>query len=153
PFVFAPLARPRSPCSVLMRAMSRRVLRISPGVSSRSVADWKRRWNRFFSNSARVRPSCSSLIPRYSLSLARRGIFPSPLVRLPRHEAALERHLVGDAGQALAGRRLGQAADLEEDRARLDHRRPELRLALALAHARLRRDRRDALVREDADVE
>src|SRR5262245_23625923 len=46
--------------------MSRRALRISPGVSSRSVADWNRSWNRCFSMSRRVRASCSSLIPRYS---------------------------------------------------------------------------------------
>ena len=32
---------------VLMRATSRLALRISLGVSRRSVADWKRRWNRF----------------------------------------------------------------------------------------------------------
>ena len=42
-----------------MRATSRFALRISLGVSSRSVADWKRRWNRFFSCSFSESWSCS----------------------------------------------------------------------------------------------
>src|SRR5581483_7894779 len=40
-----------------------------------------------------------------------------------------------------------------QDHARLDDGGPVLRLALALAHARLGRDRRHRLVREDADVQ
>src|SRR5207244_5741357 len=74
-------------------------------------------------------------------------------VRAAVDEAAAERHLVRHAGQAVAGRRLGDARDLEQDHARLDDGRPVFRLALALAHARLGRDRRHRLVREDADVQ
>src|SRR5579859_495054 len=136
-----------------MRATSLRALRISLGVSNRSVADWKRKWNRFLTVSLSVRARCSSLMARNSagfmlvlLALASDG-------RPARHEPAAKRHLVGDAGQGVAGRRLRQAADFIEDHARLDDRRPELRLALALAHARLGRDRCHRFVRKDADVQ
>src|SRR6516165_9261055 len=131
-----------------MRATSLRALRISLGVSSRSVADWKRRWNRFLIVSLSVRSSCSSLIARYSAGFM---LPPSTDARPPRHQPAAKRHLVGYPGQGVARRRFGQAGDLEQDHARLDHRRPIFRLALALAHARLGRDGRDRLVREDTD--
>src|SRR5436305_1413496 len=57
--------------------------------------------------------------------------------RPPGHETAAERHLVRHPRQAIARLRLGQPGDLEQDHARLDDRGPVLRLALALAHARL----------------
>src|SRR5207244_3928278 len=59
-------ARCRSRWIVLMRAISCLALRISLGVSRRSVADWKRRWNRFLMTSLSASASCSSLMPRYS---------------------------------------------------------------------------------------
>src|SRR5262245_15926281 len=56
----------RSRWMVRMRASSRLALRISLGVSRRSVADWKRRWKMFLTTSLRLSSSCSSLMPRYS---------------------------------------------------------------------------------------
>ena len=53
----------RSRWMVRIRAISVFALRISDGVSSRSVADWNRSWNRCFSVSFRASVSCSSLIP------------------------------------------------------------------------------------------
>src|SRR5207245_9048909 len=102
--------------------MSRLALRSSLGVSSRSVADWNRSWNRCFSMSRRVRLSWSSLIPRYSAAFAA-FMFPPLNVngysgRLSLHEAVLERHLLRHAGQAVLGRGLGQAADLGQGHAR-----------------------------------
>src|SRR5262249_17807402 len=120
------------------------------GVSSRSVADCTRRWKRFFTVSLSVSASWSSPMPRSSAD------FMVPYLRSNARpavdEPAAERHLVGHAGQAVAGRRLGQAAHLVQDHARLDNRGPVFRLALALAHARLGRDGRDRLVGKDADV-
>ncbi len=52
-----------------------------------------------------------------------------------------------------AGRLLAQAADLVEDRSRLDDGRPEFDFALALAHAGLGGDGGHALVGEDPDIE
>src|SRR5947209_7751185 len=132
-----------------MRAISRLALRISLGVSRRSVADWKRRWKRCLSSSFNVSPSCSSPMPRYSSGFMVRLLHAGP----PGHEAAAEGHLVSHAGQALARRRLGQAANLEQDHAGLDDRGPVFGLAFALAHARLGRDGGDRLVRKDPDVQ
>src|SRR5439155_23895096 len=81
---------------------------------------------------------------------------PSPScsnTRPPGHQAATKRHLVRHPGQGVAGGGFGQAADLVQDHARLDHGGPVLGLALALAHTRLRRARRPRLVREDANVQ
>ena len=66
-------ASSRSRWIVLSRAMSRLALRISVGVSSRSVADWKRRWNRCFSVSFRVSAELLVAHPPESFILV--GIF------------------------------------------------------------------------------
>src|SRR5438552_8588021 len=144
----------RSRCRVRARAMSCLALRISLGVSSRSVADWKRSWNRCLIVSLSVSRRCSSLISRnwagfIVASLSRGASDPG----LPRDEAALEGHLVGDTGQAVAGGSFGQSADLEQDHAGTNHGGPVFRLALALAHAGFQRNRRHGFVREDANVE
>src|SRR5438128_605027 len=102
--------------------MSRFAFLISLGVSSRSVADWKRNWNRCLIVSLSVRSTCSSLISRISrafmgTSLSRkRPLDAGP----PGDETTAERHLVRHAGQHVAGRRLGQAAHLEQHLARPD---------------------------------
>src|SRR4029453_14576970 len=56
-----------------------------------------------------------------------------------RHELGLDPDLLGGQTEPLPGRRLVHALHLVEDAAGLDHRHPELRVALALAHPRLRR--------------
>src|SRR5437868_2215598 len=119
---------------VLSRAISRRAFRIMLGVSSRSVADWKRRSNKVFWVSRRAAARSSFDMFRISAAF----IALSPLLgRLPANEPAAERHLVRHLGQRVAGGGLGQARQLEQDLARADHRRPELRLALSLTHAGL----------------
>src|SRR5262245_48460408 len=55
------------------------------------------------------------------------------------HELGLDADLLGGEPEALARRRLVHAFHLVHDPARLHHGDPELRVALALAHARLRR--------------
>src|SRR5262249_39802028 len=66
---------------------------------------------------------------------------------------AKDRELVGHTRERGAGEFLGDPGDLVEDRPRLDDGRPEFDLSLALAHAGLGRDRGDAIVGEDADIE
>src|SRR5205085_449428 len=123
--------------------MSRRAFRIMLGVSSRSVADWKRRSNRVFWVSRRAAARSWSDIWRISAAF----IVASPSMgRLAADEPALHRHLVSHLGERLAGGRLGQPAEFEEDLAWPDDRGPELRLALALSHARFQRDRGHRLV-------
>src|ERR1700730_15858701 len=101
---------------VLIRDTSRLALIISLGVSRRSVADWKRRWNRFLTTSLSDSSSCSSFMPRYSdVFMAHRSwgmpaegratpradaSADTPLnVGPARHEPAPKRHLVGDTRQ------------------------------------------------------
>src|SRR5882724_156950 len=67
------------------------------------------------------------------------------------HELGLDADLLRGEPETLARRRLIHAFHLVHDASRLDHRDPELRVALALAHPRLRRFLRHRLVREDAD--
>src|SRR5829696_7816569 len=66
-------------------------------------------------------------------------------------ETRLDRQLRGAEAQRLAGDVLGHAVDLEHDAAGRDARRPELRRALALAHAHLDRLLRHRHIREDPD--
>src|SRR3712207_6677071 len=66
-------------------------------------------------------------------------------------EARLDRELRGAETQRLAGDVLRNAVDLEHDAAGSDASGPELRRALALAHADLGRLLRHRHVREDAD--
>src|SRR5262245_13671341 len=150
-FFWAWACTSRCRCTVLMRAISRRAFRIWLGVSSRSVADWNRRSKRFFCTPLSVFASSSGDIFRYSAVSFLLMVAPSLRARAA-DEPALKRHLVGDAGERVAGGRLGQAGDFEQDHAGLDDRGPIFRLALAFAHSRLGRDRRHRLVREDADV-
>src|SRR5712691_7690253 len=97
---------------------------------------------------------CSSLISRIWAGFISSSVWGGASdPELPGDETALEGHLVGDPGEAVAGGRFGQSADLEQDRARPDDGGPVFRLALALAHARFQRNRRHGLVREDADVQ
>src|SRR3954452_22654163 len=67
-------------------------------------------------------------------------------------EPAGHRHLVGHAGERLAGDFLAQAADLVKYRARLDHGRPVFNFTLAFAHAGFQRDGGHAFLGEDPDV-
>src|SRR5439155_19162406 len=137
----------------------------SLGVSSRSVADWTRRWKRFLISSFSDSPNCSSLMPRYSsvfiapvlvgqvfnLPLTSRQVRNLPYgnlhTRPAGYQPAAKGHLVSYPGQSIARGGFRQAADFKENHARLDHRRPVFRLAFALAHARFRGDGCHGLVR------
>src|SRR5215469_10562749 len=133
-----------------MRAMSLRVLVNWLGSSSFSVTAWLRRSNRCFCCSA---SSCS----RWLVSFSRISLIfmTTPTALSDRvtamHEPGLDRHLMGDAGQGLLGRRLIDASDFEHDPAGLDDGAPVFRLALSLAHAGFQRFTGDGLVRENAD--
>ena len=70
---------------------------------------------------------------------------------LTHDETGLHRQLVNRESHRFAGDRLGHARELEQDPARLHDRNPLLGVALAGAHARLRRLLRDGLVGEDVD--
>src|SRR5215831_7561787 len=67
------------------------------------------------------------------------------------HELGLDADLLSGEAEALARRRLVHAFHLVHDSARLHHGDPELRVALALAHACLRRFLGHWLVRKDAN--
>src|SRR5579883_297205 len=159
--------------------MSRFALRISDGVSSRSVADWKRSWNRCFSMSLRVTVSCSSLIPRNSFIRLGIGVIvdcglwiveSEAEIRLfsfrnlqsairnllnvgpPRHEAALKRHLVRHTSKTVLGGAFRQTANLKQNLPGTDNRGPVLRFALTLTHPRFGGDGGNGLVRENTNV-
>src|SRR3990172_8026973 len=83
---------------------------------------------------------------------ASRAPWPSLEHPLAPNDAGLDRKLVRREVESLFDDvRLDASTDLEEDPARLDERDPLLRVALALAHPRLRGLLRDRLVGEDAD--
>src|SRR5579875_2812314 len=143
---------------VLMRAMSRLALRISLGVSKRSVADWKRRWNKFRIVSLSVRTRCSSLMARNSAGFMvplPYGISPLGLAhrRPPRYKAAAERHLVGHTSQDITRRCFWQTTDFKENHTWLDHSSPVFGFALAFTHACLGRNGRYGFVGKHADVQ
>src|SRR4051794_18401678 len=67
------------------------------------------------------------------------------------HELGLDRELLDGALHGATGELLVHTGQLEHDAARLDHGDPALGVALAGAHAGLRRLLGDGLVREDVD--
>src|SRR5690606_37859155 len=67
------------------------------------------------------------------------------------YETGLDAELVRRELHGLLGNRFRHAFDLEQDAARLDHRDPALRVALALAHTGFERLLGVGLVREDPD--
>src|SRR5829696_3646673 len=128
---------------VLILAMSRRIARKRIGFSIDSVAERKRSRNRSSVSSPRRVCRSSPDISRSSFG------FTSDLLTL--HEAGPHRQLGRGQRQRLLGQVLADALDFEEHPARLDHRDPSLRIALALAHAGLGRLLGDRLVRKDPD--
>src|SRR5262249_36389123 len=73
------LSNRASPWMVMIRATSRLAFLVSVGRSSRSVADWKRRWKRFLTTSLSDRLSWSSLISRYSEDFIGPSLYFHPL--------------------------------------------------------------------------
>src|SRR2546423_4422667 len=133
---------------VLIRAISRRAWRTRAVFSSCPVARWKRRLKRSFLS---LRTSSSS----WSRVMALRSpAFMSSLQNLFRDaldEARLDRQLGRGELERLARQRLGHAVDLEQDATGLHPDNPELRRALARAHAYLERLLRHRQIRIDPD--
>src|SRR5690348_7002830 len=127
------------------------VLRTTPtrdGFSSWLVADWKRRLNcSRFSSSSCVCSWSSVLTVRSSLRaillfLSGQGFAEAS------HDLGLDRQLLGRALERRLGEVAGDAIELEQDPARLHAGDPELRRALARAHADFGRLRRHGNIRE-----
>src|SRR5439155_2708357 len=126
-----------------MRAISRFASFRRALFSSAPVTDWKRRLNSSWRRSCKAFSSSSSVMSLRSLALKE--------TRLPRDDPRLHGQLVAGETERFLRERLRHAGQLEHHAARLDHRDPVLRRALAGAHARLRRLLRHRLVGEDVD--
>src|SRR5690348_2097530 len=126
-----------------MRAISRFASFRRALFSSAPVADWKRRLNSSCRRSCNASASSSSVMSLRSLAFKE--------IRLPLHELRLQRQLRPGQAQRFLRELLGHTGELEHHAARLDHRDPVLRRALARAHARLGRLLRRRLVGEDVD--
>src|SRR5690242_7796904 len=136
-----------------MRAIVRRTSRTRLGFSSWLVADWKRRLNcsRFRS------PSCccswSSVFCLRSSITAILLFLRGQALAEAGHDLGLDRQLLGRSLERRLGERSGDAVELEQDPTRLNSGDPELRAALARAHADFSRLRADRHVREHSDPE
>src|SRR6185436_9942435 len=134
---------------VLIRAMSRRIVRSCSGFVSASVA---RRNSSRKTSSVSTASFCVSSSVLSSRSVAGRfSFFVAILPLLPLHELRLDRQLRRRERQRLARRLLVDAFHLEHDPARLHHRHPALRIPLAFSHPRFGGLLRDRLVREQPD--
>src|SRR5687768_6727689 len=144
-----------TPCSlriVYARARSLRAWLTRAGFLATPIDSWNRRL-KISSDSSRT--FCCISSPERSRHFA---AFMSMVPRRSWLEAARARHELGRDADLLRrrakrflGHVLRDAFHLVEDAARLHHRHPLLRVALALAHARLCGLLRHRLVREDAD--
>src|SRR5215472_12181274 len=172
PISYAPARRSRR--MVLARARSRLACCTRDGFLATPMESWKRRLN---SSSVSSRTFCSNSSPFMSRHADAFIVFwagataappPAPPTGLRRskgvrscpwlleragtgHELGLDADLLSGEAEALARRRLVHAFHLVHDSARLHHGDPELRVALALAHACLRRLLGHWLVRKDAN--
>src|SRR6478672_4522680 len=134
-----------------MRAIVRRTSRTRLGFSSWLVADWKRRLNcsRFSSPSC-----CCSWSSVFCLRSSRTAILlflSGQRLTETGHDLGLDRKLLGRALESGLGKVTRDAVELEQDPARLHSSDPELRRALARAHADFGRLGADRNVREHAD--
>src|SRR5262249_33396425 len=131
-----------------MRAMSRRAWRTRAVFSSWPVARWKRRLNRSFLS---LRTSSSSWSRVMALRSPAFMLVSRNSLRDALDEARLDRQLGRGKPERLARQRLRPPVDLDQDAPGLDPHHPELRCALARAHAPLERLLRHRQVRVDAD--
>src|SRR5215510_5362128 len=140
------MARARSRSTVFARARSRFACPTRAGFLATPIDSCSRRLN---SSSVRSATFC----PSSSLDISRHLTAFMAASQRPRagHELGLDADLLPGQAEALARGRLVHALHLVQDAARLDHSDPELGVALALAHPRLRRLLRHRLVREDPD--
>src|SRR5712691_2400167 len=157
-FGAAPCAGSARSCSIVCaRARSRRAWPSRDGFLATPIESWKRRL-KISSVNSRIRCRISSsdrsrhlaaFIARSSRSRSRRAQrSQGPHAG---DELGGDAHLLARGAERLARRVLGNALHLVENPPGLDHGHPFLGIALALAHARLRRLLGDGLVRENAD--
>src|SRR5215510_15610341 len=154
PISYAPARRSRR--MVLARARSRLACCTRDGFLATPMESWKRRLN---SSSVNSRTFCSSSSPfmsRHAEAFMRRSKRDCRSCQSSQgpgtgHELGLDADLLRGKAEALARRSLVHALHLVHDPAGLHHGDPELGVALALAHARLRGLLGHRLVREDAD--
>src|SRR6516162_3497527 len=134
----------------MTRAMSRRTTRTRAVSCSWPLAFWNRRLNRSFLSLRASSLSWSSVMTRRS---ERRLLFfiTLSLFRNALHEARLDRELCRGEQERLARQALWHAVDLEHNAAGRDPGNPELRRALAFAHAHFDRFLRHRHVREHAN--
>src|SRR5689334_24061092 len=127
-----------------MRAMVRRTSRTRDGFSSWLVADWKRRLNCSRFNSSSCVCSWSSVLTVRSSLRAILLFLSGQGLAQASHDLGLDRQLLRRTLESGLGEVARDAVELEQDPARLHAGDPELRRALARAHAdfgRLRRHR------------
>src|SRR5215813_185018 len=146
PISYAPARRSRR--MVLARARSRLACCTRDGFLATPMESWKRRLN---SSSVSSRTFCSSSSPFMSRHADAFMGLCSLQGSGTGHELGLDADLLRGEAEAFARRGLIHALHLVHDPAGLHHGNPELRVALALAHARLRGLLGHRLVREDAN--
>src|SRR5512144_2587310 len=127
-----PSARSRS--TVRARARSRRAWPTREGFLATPMASCRRRLNISSVSSVTLCSSSSLDSSRHFMAFMVSSVRPRA-----RHELGADPDLLRGQPEPLAGGRLVHALHLVQDAARLHHRHPELRVALALAHARLGR--------------
>src|SRR5271169_6389215 len=134
----------------MTRAMSRRTMRTRAVSCNCPLAFWNRKLNRSFLSLRASSLSWSSVMTRRS---ERRPLFFISLssFRDALDEARLDRQLRGGELKRFARETFRHAVDFEHDAARRDAHDPELRRALAFAHAHFDRLLRHRHVREHAD--
>src|SRR5690242_10329069 len=136
----------RSLRMVWARARSRRAIATRAGFLATPIESWNLRLKSSSPSSRAFCCTSSSDISRHLVA------FMDPSERPGAgHELGLDPDLLGGQAKALLGGGLVHPFHLVEDAPGLDHRDPELGVALALPHAGLGRLLGDRLVREDAD--
>src|SRR5213593_659999 len=145
-------APPRSRRIVYARARSRRAWPIRDGFLATPIESWKRRL-KISSDSSRHLAAFMHFLrsPRTAGPQPREISMAALQAPRPHHELRRDADLVGRRAERLARDVLRHAFHLVEDPARLHHGHPLLRVALALAHPRLRGLLRHRLVGKDAD--
>src|SRR5262249_15411272 len=138
------MPRSRSRRTVLARARSRLACPTRAGFFATPIESCRRRLNSSSVRSLTFFDSSSLDMPRHLTAF----IVPSERP-CAGHELGLDADLLGGEAEPLARRRLVDPFHLVEDAPGLHHGDPELGIALAFAHPRLRRLLGDWLVRED----
>src|SRR5262245_1662246 len=131
---------------VWILARSRRACPTRAGFLATPIESWKRRLKSSSASSLPFWVSSSSDISRHFVAFMVASERPRA-----GYELGLDAELLCGEPKPVLGRRLVHTLHLVEDASRLDHRHPELGVALPLAHPRLRGLLGHRLVGEDPD--